>query len=254
MQNKENDIEISSLASREERNNRSQFFQTFLNNAIPEDEQLANIGLFLKRQELMKILFFNDLYPKIMKTHGVIMELGTRWGQNLVTLSNLRAIYEPYNYNRKIIGFDTFQGFLNISEEDGTNEIIKKGAFSVTKEYEKQLNDILNYHEKESPLSHIKKHEIIKGDAVKTLKKYLKDNPQTIIAFAYFDFDLYEPTVECLKLIKKHLVKGSILGFDELNDPKFPGETVALEEVLGLNNISIERNQYGCMQSFLIYK
>ena len=39
------------------------------------------------------------------------MEFGVRWGQNLITLNNLRGIYEPFNHSRKIIGFDTFEGF-----------------------------------------------------------------------------------------------------------------------------------------------
>ena len=50
---------------------------------------------------------------------------------------------------------------------------------------------------------------------------------------AYFDFDIYEPTKECLKLIKDHITKGTIIGIDELNTSDFPGETVALKEVLG---------------------
>jgi hypothetical protein len=40
----------------------------------------------------------------------------------------------------------------------------------------------------------------------------------SIVAFAYFDFDLYEPTKGCLLTIKDRLTRGSILGFDELND------------------------------------
>ena len=60
------------------------------------------------------------------------MEFGVRWGQNLVTLSNLRGIYEPFNYSRKIIGFDTFEGFPSVHEKDGTHQSIEKGAFNVT--------------------------------------------------------------------------------------------------------------------------
>ena len=82
------------------------------------------------------------------------------------------------------------------------------------------------------------------------LEKYLNDHPETIISFAYFDFDVYEPTKKCLELIKPHLTKGSIIGFDELNDPDFPGETVALKESLGLNNVSIKRSQYSGIQSY----
>jgi hypothetical protein len=76
------------------------------------------------------------------------------------------------------------------------------------------------------------------------LKKFLKKNPQSIISLAYFDFDLYKPTKDCLSIIKKRLVKGSILGFDELNDPDSPGETTALMEVFDMNKIRLKKLPY----------
>ena len=245
-------IKISSSASNAEISARQDFYNLYKDCPISENEVLSNIGLFLKRQDFMKMLFFNEIYQKIQKIHGVIIEFGTRWGQNLVTLSNLRSIYEPYNYNRKIIGFDTFDGFSLVDKKDGDNEIIKKGAFSVTKEYDTYLEQVLNYHESECPLSHIKKNRVIKGDATVEFQKYLVEHPETIVAFAWFDFDIYTPTKKCLELLKNHLTKGSIIGFDELNDHKFPGETLALKEIFGLDKYKIQRNKYCSMQSFII--
>ncbi len=49
------------------------------------------------------------------------MEFGTRWGQNLSIFSNLRTLYEPTHYHRKIIGFDTFSGFVDVAPQDGTS-------------------------------------------------------------------------------------------------------------------------------------
>ena len=245
-------IEIKTIASNLELEKRNNFLELFKNSPIPENEKLTNSGLFVKRQDLTKQLFFNDLYNRFLDVHGVIMEFGVRWGQNLVTLNNLRGIHEPFNHSRKIIGFDTFEGFAEVDAKDGSHEIIKKGAFSVTKNYEDYLAQVLDYHHSECPLSHIKKNTLIKGDATKTLESYLKAHPETIIAFAYFDFDVYEPTKKCLELIKPYLTKGSIIGFDELNDPQFPGETVALRESLGLQNIRIQRSKYSGIQSFFI--
>ena len=245
---------LKSLASASETSNRNMLKNLLNGNPIFDNEKINNIGLFLKRQELSKVLFFNEIYSKLVNTHGVIMEFGVRWGQNLVTLNNLRGIYEPYNYSRKIIGFDTFKGFSNISKNDGKFEYAQKGAFNVSNDYESYLEQVLNCHELESPLNHIKKNYIIKGDAIKTLKKYLSDHKETIISFAYFDFDLYEPTLECLKLISPYLTKGSIIGFDELCDPGFPGETQALREVLGTNNFKITRNKFSALQSYIIYE
>lgn len=248
------DIKIKTLASGEEIDRRNRAASLFRNCPVPDNEVIANAGIFLKRQELTKALFFNEIYKDhILGTHGVIMEFGVRWGQNLVTLSNLRGIYEPYNHNRKIIGFDTFEGFPVVDGKDGDHDVIHQGGFSVTKDYENYLSELVEFHEKESPLSHIRKNYLVKGDASATLEQYLKENPQTIIAFAWFDFDIYPPTRKCLELIKPHLTKGSVIGFDELNDKEFPGETIALKEAFGLNEVQIRRNRYSGMQSYMIF-
>ncbi len=241
---------LRTLASTGEKENRNKLQELFEASPIAKNEQTAQVGLFQRRQELSKALFLNEIYQKLVNTHGVIMEFGTRWGQNLVTLSNLRGIYEPYNYNRKIIGFDTFEGFEGIHAADGESDYLEAGAFGVSENYDTYLREILTCHQNESPLSHINKFEVCRGNAPDELKKYLERNPQTIIAFAYFDFDIYKPTVECLNLIKPHLIKGSILGFDELNDPGFPGETKALMEAFDLKDIHLERNKFSAMQSY----
>ena len=92
------------------------------------------------------------------------------------------------------------------------------------------MDSILNYHETESPISHIKKYQLIKGDAIKETKIFLEKNPQTIIALAYFDFDLYEPTKIALETFVPRMPKGAIIAFDELDNPLWPGETRAMIE------------------------
>jgi len=245
-------VHTKTIASEREINNRLEFLKQYKSNPIPDNEQLANLGLFFKRQELSKILFLDEIYRQIVNVHGVIIEFGVRWGSNLVTLNNLRGIYEPYNYSRKIIGFDTFSGFPVLNNKDGKHEVIKKGSFSVSENYEKYLLELLDYHQSESPLSHINKNFLYKGDASKTFQQYLKEHPEAIIAFAYFDFDIYEPTQKCLKLLLPHMPKGAIIGFDELTDPHFPGETVALKEVMKLRHCRLVRSKFSAIQSYII--
>lgn len=211
--------------------------------AIPEEFLLDNIGLFLRRQTLSRILLMNKLYEKIISKHGIIMEFGVFFGQNQALFSSLRGIHEPYNYTRKIVGFDTFNGFPSISEKDGKNDAVSLGSYSVTKNYEEILQSIIKIHSRNSPLHHCHKFELIKGDASQTLKKYLSSNPETIVSLAYFDFDIYEPTRDCLSILLPHLAKGSIIVFDELNCPQFPGETIAFKEILGINNYVLNRDK-----------
>lgn len=245
-------IEIKRNISNEEVSRREYFFNLFKNSPIPDEELQLNLGLYINRQNLSRIIFMHDLYKRIINTTGVVMEFGCRWGQNLALWQSFRGMYEPYNYNRKIIGFDSFEGFKSLHKKDGDAKILYEGAYSVTKNYAEHLDKVLAHHETESPISHIKKYEIIKGDAIVTLEKYLKDNPETIIAFAYFDFDIYAPTKRCLELIRSHITKGTVLGFDELNWPYYPGETLALKEVFGLDKFKIQRSPLCPTPSFIV--
>lgn len=237
-----------------ELDNRSQLLKLMETSPIPDSEVLMNLGLFLKRQDLSRILFMNELYQKQLGIHGSIFEFGVRWGQNLALFETMRGIYEPYNYNRKIVGFDTFEGFPSVDKKDGSNPIIKKGSYDVVKGYENYLAQILQCLENENPIAHIKTTHLVKGDASKSIKTYMKEHPETIISMAYFDFDIYTPTKECLLAIKPHLTKGSVIGFDELNFQAFPGETIAVQEVLGLSSYKIQRSPFGVLQSYIIFE
>lgn len=238
------------FSSEEEENKRKKMLNLFRECPVPDDELMSNLGLFLNSKNLSRILFFDYLYKKIIDKQGIIIDFGARWGQTSSVLSALRGIYEPFNRHRKILLFDTFNGFLNIDEKDGSSTFMKKGADAVTVEYEKYLDKIMNLQEDDNPLSHIKKYEIIKGDACCKLKTYLKKNPETIVSLVYFDFDLYKPTKECFEIIKPYLTKGAIIGFDELNDHDSPGETIALREICDISKIDLKRYRYASRVSY----
>lgn len=220
------------------------------NSPIPDGELLDNLGVFLTRQNLSRINFIQSIYEKIIPVHGVIMEFDVRWGQNMALFSSLRGMHEPYNYNRKIIGFDTFEGFPSVDKKDG--EVWEPGAYSVAENWEVELESILDFHNNNSPISQKKKFELVKGDATETLPEYLVNHPETIISLAYFDFDIYQPTKKCIEAILPHVTKGSILAFDELNCPEFPGETLALREVLGIQKYAIRRFPNSPLASYIV--
>jgi hypothetical protein len=218
---------------------------------IPDSQILNNLGLFMNRQLLSRIIAMHDLYRKVLDIHGIICEFGVFWGQNLSLFESFRGMYEPYNYNRKIVGFDSFEGFVSLDQKDGNSDIMKEGSYATSTGYETTLANILDYHESNSPIPHIKKYELVKGDASVTIKEYLKKNPETIIAFAYFD--VYKPTKDCLEAILPHLSKGAIIGFDELNYHEFPGETLAFQEVLGINNYTIHHVANTSLISYIVF-
>ncbi len=238
---KTNKYDAIVLSSSSEKDAQKQFTELLKSAPLPDDELLPNLGLFLSSKAMSRLLFFNEIYQKIIHSHGIICEFGVRWGQTLSALSALRGIYEPFNRHRKIVGFDTFAGFKGFGAKDGNLCKNKDGSFSVSPDYENYLGQILALQEALNPISHLKKFELVKGDATQTVPAYFKAHPESIVSLAIFDFDIYKPTKVALEAVKPHLVKGSILVFDELCDDIFPGETLALDEVFGLNNCRIKR-------------
>ncbi|MDP8245318.1 MAG: TylF/MycF/NovP-related O-methyltransferase [Candidatus Hinthialibacter antarcticus] len=229
------------LSSGDELDAQGHLAQLLKSTAVPDSELLANLGLYLTSKNLSRLLFFYEIYQRILPLHGVVMEFGVRWGQTLSLLSALRGILEPFNRHRKIIGFDTFAGFQGVDEKDGERCQCKDGSFSVPENYQSTLERILSIQEQLNPMAHVKRFELIAGDAVQTIPEYFKAHPETIVSMAIFDFDIYRPTKAALEAVKPHLSRGSVLIFDELCDDIFPGETVALKEVFDLSELRIER-------------
>ncbi len=240
------------LGSKQQIENRKNLGRLFRSRPMPEEHLMVNLGLYERSSTVAKYLYLNELYEKILPLPGVIMEFGTWYGQTMVQLMALRAIYEPYNFTRKIIGFDTFTGYRGISPKDGKSGLVAPGQYAVTKDYISYLTELLDYHEAENPMGHIKKYELVKGDASVTIKRYLRQHPETIISLASFDMQLYKPTKACLLAIMPHLVQGSVVAMDEINAASFPGETIAFKEVLGLRKFPIFLSRYLPNRSYAI--
>jgi hypothetical protein len=231
-------------SSEDEKARRSAFVELFNNSPIARSDLVySQLSLYMPRQELSRMLFLSDLYRQhVLETNGILVEFGTCYGRTASILTNLRAIFEPFNFTRRLAIFDTFTGLQGVEAVDGSDRLASDGAYSAGDGYEKHLGAVLDYHESEAPISHIRKFEIIKGDATQTTPAYFASHPEAIIALAFFDFDIYRPTKACLEAIRPHLTKGSVLVFDQLNCPGYPGETVALSEMVGLNNVKIRRS------------
>lgn len=240
------------LSSQSEKDVQKEFTRLLKETTIPDDELLANLGVFLTSKTLSRVLFFNEIYKKIVNTHGIVVECGVRWGQTLSLLSALRGIYEPFNRHRRIVGFDTFAGFVGMDEKDGANCKCTDGSFSVTKGYEETLGGIMRAQEALNPISHLEKFELVKGDGSKTIPSYLERHPETVISLAIFDFDIYKPTKDALEALKPYFVKGTVLVFDELCDDIFPGETVALREVFDTTQLRVERLPITARVSYVV--
>jgi Macrocin-O-methyltransferase (TylF) len=219
---------------------------------IPTEELSKNLLLYLRREMLADVLAMDGLYRRILDVPGSILEFGVRWGRRLGLFTALRELYEPYNFNRRVYGFDTFSGLPATSAADGHGSDLRPGALAVSPGYQRHLEDALAVHESESLYAHIRRFGLLCGDVGETLPGFLEAHPDLIIAMAYFDLDLYEPTRVCLELIQSRLVGGSVIAFDELADPRFPGETAAARDILDLPTTRVERFPFHPYPAFIV--
>jgi len=207
-------------------------------------EKTSAFARFVPRQAIGYFLVRNEIFKEIVSVHGSILDFGAYRGASFFTWLQLSAIYEPYNHTRKIVGFDSFEGFPKMGENDKGAEghdlsMKRKGgmAFDGLQEIQKGLE----LFDSNRPLGHIKKGSIVKGVLPGVFESYLGDHQETIISLANIGLGLYEPVVELLKLIKPRLIKGSIIVFEDLNQATWPGETKALFEVFEPQDISLKR-------------
>jgi hypothetical protein len=213
---------------------------------------MTNLGLYIRGSALVKLLVLNDLYTRIKDLPGVIAEFGTWWGQNMVLFENLRAIYEPFNKTRAIIGFDTFEGYHGFSAKDDAGDVFEQGGYSVGEQYKQYLERLLTVHEGNNVLGHIRgQHSLVTGDVTETAPRYFADHPELTVALAYFDMGLYAPTRAALEAIKPHLVPGSVLLLDEFSWAEAKGEALAFKEVFSDGGYRIENSTFTPMRAIV---
>lgn len=227
----------------------------FEESTVPLWDKLDNFTKYVARQNIARFLFHDHIFRQVLDVHGSIFECGVFQGSGLFTWGMLSAIYEPYNYQRTIVGFDTFDGFPSLTDTDlkatDKSTALGIGGFRVEGIYE-DIAKAIELYDQNRPLNHIKKIHLVKGDANTTVPQYLADNAHTVVSLLYLDFDIYQPTLTVLHNVIDRMPKGAIIAFDELNNPQWPGETLAVSEVLGLRNLRIRRFPFEPCRSYAV--
>ena len=200
-------------------------------------DRLEAFPRFAPKRSLARFLCRHELFQKVLHVNGAIVECGVLNGAGLFTWAQLANIYEPVNYNRRVIGFDTFDGFPSVSDADGGGWAVGDLCGEGRTELERSVAKL----DAERHLAHLPLVELVEGDFLKTGPAYLEANPHLLVSLLYLDFDLYEPTRAALELFLPRMSRGAIVAFDELNCPGFPGETQAMLEMLDLRRHALRR-------------
>jgi hypothetical protein len=215
-------------------------------------DKLRNFTKFVPRQALSRFLAKHTMVQQVLEVHGHIVECGVFLGGGLTTWAQLSAIYEPFNHNRRVIGFDTFTGFVGVHDKDkGDNlECATAGGYAAPA-YD-DLQQCLALYNLNRPIGHIPRVELVAGDACQTISGYLEKQPQTVVALLYLDFDLFEPTKMAIETFLPRMPKGAVIAFDELNHAAWPGESLAVLETIGIRNLRIRRFPFTPMLSYAV--
>jgi len=227
--------------------------ETYFKNSIGTNlEKLENFTKYVPRQSIATFLAKYEIFKKIINVQGSIIECGVYNGGGLMAFAQLSAIFEPVNNQRKIIGFDTFAGFTELSEEDKKGTSIYSSRSPVAADSYEDLKKSIELYDANRFISHYPRVVLVKGDAKETLPKYLNDNPQTIVSLLYLDFDVFEPTKIAIELLKPRMPKGAVIVFDELNADTFPGETLAVLKTIGVKDLRIQRFPFDSWISYVV--
>ena len=215
-------------------------------------DKIDAFAKFASRQAIAKFLARYEIFKKILYVNGSIIECGVLHGGGLLAFAKLSSILEPTNHVRKIIGFDTFEGFPSIHDVDrkGDSSHLQVGALTGS-----TLEDVqrgIDLFDLNRPLQHISKVELVKGDLCITAPQFVAENPHLVVSLLYLDVDLYEATKAALNAFLPLMPRGAVVVFDELNAKMFPGETRAVDEALGLSKIRIERFPFDSYVSYCV--
>jgi len=144
----------------------------------------------LGKHYLRRLLYFEDLLRQIEHVAGDVVECGVGNGYSLYLLASLTGIIGP---ERKIWGFDSFQGLPAPTEEDEARDhaaFVYEGRFKASREW--VIRQLL-FHGL-SPEDLALRVTLVEGWFADTLEEYRGEG----IAFLHIDADLYSSYKECL--------------------------------------------------------
>lgn len=221
----------------------SKFFEAMSNylqkHCFSAHEALEYWPILTRRTVLQRFLALNELLKMTIDVPGDIAEFGVWQGHSLLTWANLLEIYAITDRSKEVFGFDTFAGFTEFSKQDGEKDNIAQrktmDAFGGKIVYERLLGAIELY-DMDRFVSWKKRITLVEGDVLKTLPKWLEENPGRRISLVYLDLDVYKPTKLVIERLWDRMPNGAVIAFDEYAKPAWQGESQAVDEFLAENN------------------
>jgi hypothetical protein len=203
--------------------------------------RLENFPKYVRRSNITRFLALYEVFKQVLDLKGSVVECGVNRGFGVMTWAKLSAVLEPANLTRRIYGFDSFAGFPSVHQLDQSpvGESPRPGGLA-SDSYDELLK-LLALYDDDRFLGHVSKVELIRGNATESIPAFVESHPHLMVSLLFMDFDLYEPTRAALEAFVPRMPVGSIIAFDELDNPIWPGETLALMESIGIGKLRLER-------------
>ena len=170
---------------------------------------------------------------------GDIVECGVYNGN---TMAFIGEINDELNLNKKIWGYDTFNGFVENSFTDNdidlkTRRKVKNDTSDIYYTLNEVKKNIIQNNKK-----NFDKYIFIEGDILETLNN--KDNYPNKISFLRLDTDIYKTTKKQLEILYDKLVQGGVLHIDDYG--LCPGVKTAVDNFFSNKNIWLHRVDMTC--------
>jgi hypothetical protein len=207
------------------------------------ETKLENFPKYVRRQHLKRFLALYELFKLALPVKGSVVECGVFRGFGLMSWAKLSAMLEPENLTRRIYGFDTFAGFPTVGSRDRSN-FAQPAVGDLSASSYDELIQLIEEYDSDRFLGHIPKVELIAGDLTESGPAFVKSHPHLVVSLLFIDCDLFEPTLAALRTFVPRMPKGAVIAFDELDNPIWPGETLATLENGFLNGLRLRRLEW----------
>jgi len=237
--NNHSPLQTKLQASAEEK--RAMYLEQGFGTSIDKNRSLMR---FMSRQEFAKIHGYTKLFEMTSGVAGSIADCGVYYGQGLMTYANLSAALEPYNYQCKVYGFDTFEGnasYDDLDEKSSKDRWVDRQKYTCNASTYEDLMQCISIFDEDRPLKHLPKVELIKGNLVETAKSFISERPESLFRIIHLSVNLYKPTKAALESFFPRLSGGGLVAVHGLNNTS--GATKALLEILEAANVKHPRLQ-----------
>ena len=225
------------------------------------DQVHAEIGADAKQSVSYDYIYFHTSIIKyfsrtLVDVEGEGPRLAVRLDEYLDQIERIARSYPKSKVVINLLECPPFRARGTLSRLDGgiaaVHDVNQKKIIKLKESYSNILIHDLNYVSAKFGLSNFFDFKFWAAYkqpfASDTAQEWADTNLHAVVAMAIFDMDIYKPTKAALEAVLPRLTKGSVLVFDEFNDARFPGETQAVSDFLGLNNLRLRHyeNQPNC--------